>query len=89
MLGIRLKEIREGQKLSQGDVERLSGLKRCYVSRVENNNSVLPSRLWRNWPARWAFQCIASSTKVTNLLRQCLLDRQKRRFAQLAGPVFT
>ena len=40
MLGIRLKEIREDKKLSQGDIETLSGLKRCYVSRVENGHTV-------------------------------------------------
>ena len=40
MLGTRLKEIREEKKLSQGDIERVSGLKRCYVSRVENGHTV-------------------------------------------------
>jgi transcriptional regulator with XRE-family HTH domain len=40
MIGVRLKEIREAKKLSQGDIERISGLKRCYVSRVENGHTV-------------------------------------------------
>jgi transcriptional regulator with XRE-family HTH domain len=40
MLGVRLKEIREHKNLSQGDIERVSGLKRCYVSRVENGHTV-------------------------------------------------
>jgi len=40
MIGVRLREIREDKKLSQGDIERLSGLKRCYVSRVENGHTV-------------------------------------------------
>jgi transcriptional regulator with XRE-family HTH domain len=40
MLGIRLKEIREHKNLSQGDVEKASGLKRCYISRVENGHTV-------------------------------------------------
>ena len=40
MIGARLKEIREDKKLSQGDIERLSGLKRCYVSRVENGHTI-------------------------------------------------
>lgn len=40
MIGMRLREIREDKKLSQGDIERLSGLKRCYVSRVENGHTV-------------------------------------------------
>jgi transcriptional regulator with XRE-family HTH domain len=40
MVGVRLKEIREQKNLSQGDIERVSGLKRCYVSRVENGHTV-------------------------------------------------
>ena len=40
MIGVRLREIREDKNLSQGDIERLSGLKRCYVSRVENGHTV-------------------------------------------------
>ena len=40
MIGLRLREIREDKKLSQGDIEMLSGLKRCYVSRVENGHTV-------------------------------------------------
>jgi transcriptional regulator with XRE-family HTH domain len=40
MLGVRLKEIREHKNLSQGDVEKVSGLKRCYISRVENGHTV-------------------------------------------------
>jgi transcriptional regulator with XRE-family HTH domain len=40
MIGLRLKEIREDKKLSEGDIERISGLKRCYVSRVENGHTV-------------------------------------------------
>ena len=40
LLGVRLKEIRKSKKLSQGDIERISGLKRCYVSRVENGHTV-------------------------------------------------
>jgi transcriptional regulator with XRE-family HTH domain len=40
MLGTRLKEIREHKNLSQGDIEEISGLKRCYISRVENGHTV-------------------------------------------------
>ncbi len=32
----RLRAIREQKDLSQGDIEQRTGLKRCYVSRVEN-----------------------------------------------------
>lgn len=34
-IGKRLKELREAKGLSQGDVERRSGLLRSYISRVE------------------------------------------------------
>ena len=36
----RLKTIREKKDLSQGDIEERTGLKRCYVSRVENGHTV-------------------------------------------------
>jgi transcriptional regulator with XRE-family HTH domain len=36
----RLRAIREGKNLSQGDVERRTGLLRCYISRVENGHTV-------------------------------------------------
>jgi len=40
IIGDRLREIREQQKLSQGDVEKKTGLLRCYISRVENGHTV-------------------------------------------------
>ncbi len=39
-LADRLRQIREAKKLSQGDVERRTGLLRCYISRVENGHTV-------------------------------------------------
>jgi transcriptional regulator with XRE-family HTH domain len=36
----RLRELREGKKLSQGEIEKRTGLLRCYVSRVENGHTV-------------------------------------------------
>lgn len=36
----RLRELRKGKKLSQGDIEKRTGLLRCYVSRVENGHTV-------------------------------------------------
>src|ERR1700674_2726718 len=36
----RLRELRESKKLSQGDVEKRTGLLRCYISRVENGHTV-------------------------------------------------
>lgn len=42
IIGNRLRELREGKELSQGDIENRSGLLRCYISRVENGHT-LPS----------------------------------------------
>jgi transcriptional regulator with XRE-family HTH domain len=36
----RLRELREAKQLSQGDIEKRTGLLRCYVSRVENGHTV-------------------------------------------------
>jgi len=35
-----LRELREAKELSQGDIEKRTGLLRCYISRVENNHTV-------------------------------------------------
>jgi transcriptional regulator with XRE-family HTH domain len=40
IIGDRLREMREAKKLSQGDVEKRTGLLRCYISRVENGHTV-------------------------------------------------
>src|SRR5271168_489512 len=36
----RLRALREEKKLSQGDIEKKTGLLRCYISRVENGHTV-------------------------------------------------
>jgi len=35
-----LRALREERKLSQGDIEKRTGLLRCYISRVENGHTV-------------------------------------------------
>jgi len=40
VIGDRLRELRAGKKLSQGDIEKRTGLLRCYISRVENGHIV-------------------------------------------------
>jgi transcriptional regulator with XRE-family HTH domain len=40
VIGDRLRELREVKELSQGEIEKRTGLLRCYVSRVENNHTV-------------------------------------------------
>jgi transcriptional regulator with XRE-family HTH domain len=36
----RLRELRQSRNLSQGDIERRTGMLRCYISRVENGHTV-------------------------------------------------
>jgi len=40
LMGERLRQLREHKGLSQGDVEKASGLLRCYISRVEHGHTV-------------------------------------------------
>src|SRR5579872_2461342 len=40
IIGDQLRAIREEKKLSQGEIEKRSGLLRCYISRVENGHTV-------------------------------------------------
>jgi transcriptional regulator with XRE-family HTH domain len=39
-IGDRLRELREEKKLSQGEIEKRTGLLRPYISRVENGHTV-------------------------------------------------
>lgn len=40
LIGDRLRALREEKRLSQGDIEKRTGLLRCYISRVENGHTV-------------------------------------------------
>jgi transcriptional regulator with XRE-family HTH domain len=40
IIGDRLRAFREQKKLSQGHLEKRTGLLRCYISRVENGHTV-------------------------------------------------
>jgi transcriptional regulator with XRE-family HTH domain len=40
VIGSRLRELRESKNFSQGDIEKRTGLLRCYISRVENGHTV-------------------------------------------------
>jgi transcriptional regulator with XRE-family HTH domain len=39
-IGERIRQLRVQKGLSQGDIERTSGLLRCYISRVEHGHTV-------------------------------------------------
>ncbi len=40
IVGERLRDLRQSQHLSQGDIEKRTGLLRCYLSRVENGHTI-------------------------------------------------
>lgn len=40
LVGQKLRELREAKNLSQGDIERRTGLIRAYTSRVENGHTI-------------------------------------------------
>jgi transcriptional regulator with XRE-family HTH domain len=40
VIGTRLRGLREEKGFSQGDIEKRTGLLRCYISRVENGHTV-------------------------------------------------
>jgi transcriptional regulator with XRE-family HTH domain len=40
IIGDRLRALREEKNFSQGDVEKRTGLLRCYISRVENGHTI-------------------------------------------------
>jgi transcriptional regulator with XRE-family HTH domain len=40
LIGERLRELREAKKFSQGEIEKRTGLLRCYTSRVECGHTV-------------------------------------------------
>lgn len=40
LIGSRLRTLREERGLSQGDIEKSTGLLRCYISRIENGHTI-------------------------------------------------
>jgi transcriptional regulator with XRE-family HTH domain len=40
LIGERLRALREEKKFSQGEIEKRTGMLRCYISRVENGHTV-------------------------------------------------
>ena len=49
LIGDRLRALREQKHLSQGDIEKRTGLLRCYVSRVENGHTVPSIETLEKW----------------------------------------
>ena len=78
VIGNRLKELRESNQLSQGDIEKRTGLLRCYISRVENGHTV---------PAVSTLEKMARALEVPLyrlLIDEAYLSIQPSRFAVLS-----
>jgi len=64
IIGDRLREMREEKKLSQGDIEKRTGLLRCYISRVENGHTVPAIETLEKMVAHSNARSINSSTRA-------------------------
>jgi len=49
IIGDQLRALREQKDLSQGDIEKRTGLLRCYISRVENGHTVPSIETLEKW----------------------------------------
>ena len=49
LIGDRLRILREAKGLSQGDIEKIAGVRRCYVSRVENDHTTPTIETLEKW----------------------------------------
>jgi transcriptional regulator with XRE-family HTH domain len=70
MIGERLRTIRESKNLSQGNIEKRTGLIRCYTSRVENGPPFRASRHLRNSHRHSTYRSIRFSMMVKRLQRR-------------------
>jgi transcriptional regulator with XRE-family HTH domain len=74
-IGNRLRELRSSKGLSQGDIEKRTGLLRCYISRVENGHTV---------PSLETLEKLAGAHEIA--LYQLFFEGEGK--PQLAGPKF-
>ena len=75
LIGERLRKLREGKELSQGDIENRSGVLRAYISRVEHGHTI---------PTILTLEKIASALEVP--LGPCGNGVAAGRFALVALP---
>src|SRR5882724_7588235 len=77
----RLRALREQKNLSQGDIEKRTGLLRCYISRVENNHTVPAIETLEKFaralevPIYQLFYDGEESPKLPNLLKRNSSDK--------------
>ena len=61
LIGERLKALREQKNMSQGDIEKRTGLLRVYISRVENGHTVPAIETLEKFARLSIFRCMRSS----------------------------
>jgi transcriptional regulator with XRE-family HTH domain len=80
IIGERLRALREERNLSQGDIEKKTGLLRCYTSRVENGHTVPAVETLEKFaralevPMYKLFYDEAEPPKLPNLLKRKTAD---------------
>jgi transcriptional regulator with XRE-family HTH domain len=77
LIGDRLRAFREAKKLSQGEIEERSGLKRSYISRVETGHTI-PALESLEKLARALEVPLTSSSMREKSRRSCLISRNER-----------
>jgi transcriptional regulator with XRE-family HTH domain len=78
IFGDRLREMREAKQLSQGDIEKRTGLLRCYISRVENGHTVPAIETLEKIARALDSLSINSSTKAKSRLSFLIRSRDNR-----------
>jgi transcriptional regulator with XRE-family HTH domain len=75
VIGEKLRVLRAQKNMSQGDIEKRTGLLRRYISRVENGHTVPSVDTLEKMPERWKFRCTGcSGTTITYRSRICRLN---------------
>jgi transcriptional regulator with XRE-family HTH domain len=80
IIGTRLRALREGKGLSQGDIEKSTGLLRCYISRIENGHTIPSLETLERFagaldvPLYKLFYSAEGEAPTPNLLRRKSLD---------------
>jgi len=71
-IGETIRNFRLQRSMSQGDIEKRTGLLRCYLSRVENGHTIPSLDTLARLPERWIWRCRNSFPKATETaIRGC------------------
>ena len=79
IIGDRLRQLREEKQLSQGDIEKRTGLLRCYISRVENGHTVPAIETLKSSRELSRSRCTTSFMTARSRRRYSIFSREKYR----------